>query len=82
MAENSPPLKEQAHALIDNLLETATLDDVAYQAELRPSIEHGRADAQAGRLVAVEDLMGELGIEVVRRLRRTNRHVAFFARGD
>jgi predicted transcriptional regulator len=38
-------------------------DDVAYEAELRASIEHGLADADAGRVVAVEDLMKELGIE-------------------
>ena len=63
MAVNSPPLKQQAHALIDNLPDTATWDDVAYEAELRASIEHGLADAEAGRVVAVEDLMKEFGIE-------------------
>lgn len=63
MAGNSPPLKQQAHALIDNLPDTATWDDVAYEAELRASIEHGLADAQAERVVAVEDLMKEFGIE-------------------
>lgn len=55
--------KQQAHALIDTLPECATWDDVAYEAELRASIEHGLADAQAGRVVPVEDLMKELGIE-------------------
>ena len=63
MAGNSPPLKQQAHALIDNLPESATWDDVAYEAELRASIEHGLADSQTGRVVAVEDLMKEFGIE-------------------
>ncbi|MGH8294860.1 MAG: hypothetical protein ACRETZ_05060 [Steroidobacteraceae bacterium] len=63
MAGNTPPLKQQAHALIENLPDTATWDDVAYEAELRASIEHGLADAQAGRVVAVEDLMKEFGIE-------------------
>lgn len=63
MAANSPPLKQQAHALIDKLPDTATWDDVVYEAELRASIEHGLADAQAGRVVAVEDLMKEFGIE-------------------
>ncbi len=60
---SSPPLKQQAHALIDNLPDTATWDDVAYEAELRASIEHGLADAQAGRVLAVEDLMKEFGVE-------------------
>ncbi len=47
MAGNPSPLKQQAHALIDNLPETATWDDVAYETELRASIEHGLADAEA-----------------------------------
>lgn len=63
MAANSSPLKQQAHVLIDSLPESATWDDVAYEAELRASIEHGLADSEAGRVVAVEDLMKELGIE-------------------
>ena len=63
MAGNTPPLKQQAHALIENLPDTATWDDVVYEAELRASIEHGLSDAQAGRVVAVEDLMKEFGIE-------------------
>lgn len=63
MAGNTPPLKQQAHALIENLPDTATWDDVAYEAELRASIEHGLADAQAGRVIAVEDLMKEFGFE-------------------
>lgn len=63
MAGNTPPLKQQAHALIENLPDTATWDDVVYEAELRASIEHGLADAQAGRVVAVEDMMKEFGIE-------------------
>lgn len=63
MAGNTPPLKQQAHALIENLPDTATWDDVAYEAELRASIEHGLADAQAGRVIPVEDLMKEFGFE-------------------
>ena len=63
MSAKSPPLKQQAHALIDNLPDSATWDDLAYEAELRASIEHGLADASAGRVVAVEDLMKELGVD-------------------
>ncbi|MDE2448359.1 MAG: hypothetical protein KGO22_05270 [Gammaproteobacteria bacterium] len=63
MTGNTLPLKQQAHALIENLPDTATWDDVAYEAELRASIEHGLADAQAGRVIAVEDMMKEFGIE-------------------
>jgi predicted transcriptional regulator len=63
MSAKSPPLKQQAHALIDNLPDSATWDDLAYEAELRASIEHGLADANAGRVVAVEDLMKEFGVD-------------------
>lgn len=63
MAGNTLPLKQQAHALIENLPDTATWDDVAYEADLRASIERGLADAQAGRVIAVEDMMKEFGIE-------------------
>lgn len=63
MSAKSHPLKQQAHALIDNLSDSATWDDLAYEAELRASIEHGLTDANAGRVVAVEDLMKELGVD-------------------
>ena len=58
-----PPLKQQAHALVDKLPESATWDDLAYEAELRASIDRGLADSEAGRLVAVEDVMKEFGVE-------------------
>jgi predicted transcriptional regulator len=44
------------------LPDSATWEDVAYEVELRASIERGLADSDAGRVVAVEDLMKELGI--------------------
>jgi predicted transcriptional regulator len=56
------PLKQQAHALVDSLPESATWEDLAYEAELRASIDRGLADSEAGRLIPVEDLMKELGI--------------------
>jgi len=59
----NPPTKRQAHELIDALPDSATWEDVAYEVELRASIERGLADSDAGRVVAVEDLMKELGIE-------------------
>jgi predicted transcriptional regulator len=45
------------------LPDSATWEDVAYEVELRASIERGLADSDAGRVVALEDLMKELGIE-------------------
>jgi hypothetical protein len=62
-AVNAPSTKRQAHDLIDTLPDSATWEDVAYEIELRASIERGLADSDAGRVVAVEDLMKELGIE-------------------
>jgi hypothetical protein len=60
---STPPTKRQAHELIDALPDSATWEDVAYEVELRASIERGLADSDAGRVVALEDLMKELGIE-------------------
>ena len=59
----APPLKQQAHALVDNLPESATWDDLAYEAELRASVDRGLADAEAGRVVPIEDMMKEFGVE-------------------
>jgi hypothetical protein len=63
MSRETTPLKDQAHALIDNLPESATWDDLVYEAELRASIGHGLAEAHAGHVIAVEDLIEELGVE-------------------
>jgi hypothetical protein len=60
---SAPPTKRQAHDLIDALPDSATWEDVAYEVELRASIERGLADCEAGRVVAVEDLMKEFGVE-------------------
>jgi hypothetical protein len=62
-AMSTPSTKRQAHDLIDALPDSATWEDLAYEVELRASIERGLADSDAGRVVAVEDLMKELGIE-------------------
>ena len=62
MSDTAATLKQQAHQLIDHLPDTATWDDVAYEAELRASIERGLADAKAGRVIPIEDLMKELGV--------------------
>lgn len=62
MSGKTTPLKQQAHGIIDNLPESATWDDLAFEVELRASIEHGLVDAQAGRVVAVDDLLKELGV--------------------
>lgn len=63
MAVSAPSLKKQAHALIDKLPDSATWDDVAYEIELRASIDRGLANSKAGRVISVEDLMKEFGVE-------------------
>lgn len=39
----------------------STLEQQAYEMDLRASIERGLADADAGRVIPVEDLMKEFG---------------------
>lgn len=63
MAASALSLKKQAHALIDKLPDSATWEDVADEIELRASIDRGLADSNAGRVILVEDLMKEFGVE-------------------
>ncbi len=62
MPATATPLKQQAHALIDDLPDTATWDDVLYEVAVRRSIERGLADADAGRLTDVQDVRREFGL--------------------
>jgi predicted transcriptional regulator len=56
-------VKEQAHALIDSLDDTATWDDVAYHMEVRASIEQGLADSKAGRVYTTEEVRKHFGLD-------------------
>lgn len=55
-------LKQQARALIDQLPEEATWDDVVYEMAVRRSIERGLRDADAGRLIDADDVRREFGL--------------------
>jgi predicted transcriptional regulator len=55
-------IKAAAHQLIDQLPEGATWDELAYEIEVRASIERGLADAEAGRLIPQEDVEKRFGI--------------------
>lgn len=55
-------LRQHVHQIADALPPEATWDDVRYQVELRASIERGLADVEAGRVIAVEDLIREFGV--------------------
>ncbi|MBL8273271.1 MAG: hypothetical protein KA911_08085 [Xanthomonadales bacterium] len=57
----SSTLRQHVHQIADALPPEATWDDVRYQVELRASIERGLADVEAGRVIAVEDLIREFG---------------------
>jgi predicted transcriptional regulator len=59
---NAPTPKELAHALIDELPDTATWSELAYRLEVRADIEEGLADARAGRVVSTEELRREFGL--------------------
>lgn len=62
MSTNASTVKKQAHELIDELPDNSTWDELAYRIAVRASIECGLADAEAGRLVPVEEMMREFGI--------------------
>ena len=62
MPTGNSPLKQEAHALIEHLPDTATWDDVVYEMAVRHSIERGLADADAGRLTDVKDVRREFGL--------------------
>ena len=56
-------LRQKVHELADQLPADASWDVVVYQAALRRSIEKGLAEADAGLLIPVEDLLKEYGLD-------------------
>lgn len=57
---DSPSIKSGARELVDNLPETATWDDLAYEVYVRQAIEIGLAGAEAGRTVAHDEAMARI----------------------
>jgi hypothetical protein len=55
MSGNTLAVESVGPALINNLAAPATWGDLAYEAQLRTAIAHGLADANSGRVVAVEE---------------------------
>lgn len=55
-------VKELLHHLADELPDDATWSDVAYQVELKASIEQGLKEADSGQLIPQEEIEKELGI--------------------
>lgn len=51
--------KQEAHNLVDALPDTASWEELIYQAALHRAIERGLAEADAGKLIPVEELLKE-----------------------
>lgn len=62
MSTHARDIKQAAHQLVDQLPDNASWEQLAYEIEVRASIERGLADADAGRLIPVEDMLKEFGI--------------------
>ena len=54
--------KQEAHNLIDALPDRASWKDLIYQAALHRAIDRGLAEADAGKLIPVEELLKDYGI--------------------
>lgn len=55
-------MKQQAHAIIDELPDGASWGDLLYALELRADIEAGLADANANRVCEPDDLRRKFGL--------------------
>jgi hypothetical protein len=60
MASHTPTTKEQARALLENLRDDATWDDIVYELAARRSIELGLVDAEQGRVTDASTVRREL----------------------
>lgn len=57
---DTPNIKPEARRLVDELPETASWDDLAYEVYVRQSIDAGLADANAGRLVNHDEALARI----------------------
>ena len=58
----SQDIKSEARRLIDTLPDDATWDDVMYRVYVRQSIQSGIEDADAGRVVDVDEVRRQFGL--------------------
>lgn len=65
MSESSN-IKPDAQRLVENLPDSATWDDLAYEVYVRQAVERGLADAEAGRVVAHEDALARVRARIRR----------------
>ncbi|MCG8448296.1 MAG: hypothetical protein MI725_01795 [Pirellulales bacterium] len=59
---HSKDLRTDAIRLINSLPEDATWDDIMYQIYVRQCVEAGIQDAEAGRVVDVEEVRRRFGL--------------------
>ena len=63
---DSPNIKPEARRLVDNLPDSATWDDLAYEVYVRQSVEAGLADADAGRVVSHDEAIARVRARIRR----------------
>ena len=63
MATHSPATKEQARALLENLPDDVTWDDIVYEFAARRTIELGLVDAENGRVADATVVRRELRLK-------------------
>lgn len=63
MTGSNETIREKVREIADRLAPDATWEDVIYQVALRRSIEQGLAEADAGLVVPVEELLRDYGAE-------------------
>ncbi|HEX6751806.1 MAG TPA: hypothetical protein VF092_31215 [Longimicrobium sp.] len=59
---NASGVKAEARKIVEGLRDDATWDDLMYEIYVRQSVEQGMADADAGRVISVEDLRESFGL--------------------
>ena len=63
MTENaSGDIKTEAHRLIETLPDHATWDDIMYRVYVRQCIDAGIQDADAGRVIDVDEVRRRFGL--------------------
>jgi predicted transcriptional regulator len=55
-------IKAEAHALVENLPNEASWDDLMKEIYARQAIESGMADSRAGRVVSVQEVREKYGL--------------------
>ena len=59
---STPGVKDAARRLVDSLPDDADWDDVMYHIYVRQCVDAGIADADAGRVVSVDEVRRRFGL--------------------